>query len=436
MRGKVLLMILAAMLLTACGKNGSLPAEPEEVSEDVAVAETMVDWVQYETLAELVIESENIFVGKVKEQLACVERGGYEVEMPFRVAVTRVLKGELAEKDEITVTQPGGMTQDGTCLYRYNGVQFLEEGEDYLLFTSAAKGEYYGLMPPAVGDIRIEDGVLKFRGDQVNLFSAEETDAERAAEEILGMADLPRNPLNRVMTEDVEWIEYEDGSVPAGETAAVYDKSYEIERILRQIRGLEPLDGRPEDYGECEPGGDVDFRIFLGNGEQIDIECCGNNVRCGEEYFRGRIDLPKNNFAARTERVWYWNGNCEDALNGADAEYPVFAIRSYEELQAFLGKYGEGMGVNDAAVWLDGEYLSADEDYFAEMALMIVYAPSSSGHEIGYVDHRKNDGTVVVELERYESGEHVAAEVGWLNCIPVEKDYFADVSNAEVAAEN
>ena len=112
MKKLLLIILIFTILLTACGKNGSLPAEPEEVPEDVAVAEAMVDWVQYETLAELVIESENIFVGKVKEQLACVERGGYEVETPFRVAVTRVLKGELAEKDEITVTQPGGMTQD------------------------------------------------------------------------------------------------------------------------------------------------------------------------------------------------------------------------------------------------------------------------------------------------------------------------------------
>jgi len=166
----IIICILLAVVLTGC-------AVQVDEAVDVRTEVMYAQWPSYTDAESLISDSENIIVGKVKEQLPYVERniGLYaDVFTPFEIAVSDVIKGNTAA-ETVTVIQRGGMSADGKTFYVVNEMPLLEEGEEYLLFMTPADDDgYFGLYPPCVGYIKVEDGKLIFGEDKNNLFSDED----------------------------------------------------------------------------------------------------------------------------------------------------------------------------------------------------------------------------------------------------------------------
>ena len=199
---KKVLLLLCCIILLSLG-TGCSEKELLDVDDQIINAETadffeevglIADWPSYENLSELVAQSENIVIGYVNQKLPYIEldisngQGRMDTFTPFEVSVSQSLKGSINANESITIIQKGGMTPDGKVFYFIENMPLLEVGKTYLLYlTDSDKDGNYGLYPPSVGYIAIEDQVLKFRDDQVNLFDEQNVSIANASKSIMNV---------------------------------------------------------------------------------------------------------------------------------------------------------------------------------------------------------------------------------------------------------
>ncbi len=103
------------------------------------VPQTMATSIVEMDLADLTEYAETIFVGTVKKAETVTNEKGTPTHTQYHVAVHRVVKGKVLEK-EVSFQLKGG--ESNGLLLQVPGMPQLEEGGKYLLFFSAEKDVY------------------------------------------------------------------------------------------------------------------------------------------------------------------------------------------------------------------------------------------------------------------------------------------------------
>jgi hypothetical protein len=96
--------------------------------------------------------SDNVFIGKVKEQVGTKSKDGIP-ETQFKVEVSDNIKGNF--EGTVIVNQQGGYKENELILIE--GDQLLKEGQSYLFVTKHLKEENWNTLVPVYGDIKINN---------------------------------------------------------------------------------------------------------------------------------------------------------------------------------------------------------------------------------------------------------------------------------------
>ena len=178
----ICMLIVLLWIITGCaaGSDPTQTTNPQnELGEDVELYYMESDWPWYASLGELLSSMKYVIIGKAEEQLPYeehdysigVKNAMPTVETPFRVSVVKSIYGEIKES-HIKIIQSGGLSSDGKRFYSSTNEPLLEVGKEYLMFMIGGNGRY-GLAPPRVGYIEIQDGKLNFE-EKENLFGTED----------------------------------------------------------------------------------------------------------------------------------------------------------------------------------------------------------------------------------------------------------------------
>lgn len=203
----LVITMLLSLFLAGC-KNHT-KQELVDLQEDVNPTPRIIysssDWVYYETLCDLVENSDYIIIGEVVEALP-VERWNEDSERdygwtnisPFRVKVIEAISGDIKEGEILDIRMCGGLFEGISENNKFEIIDVIEDGIDgkylkenhkYLLF---AKGENYTelnirypyyLATPWFGMTEIIDG--KLQTDKRNGFFEFGTSIEETRDMIL-----------------------------------------------------------------------------------------------------------------------------------------------------------------------------------------------------------------------------------------------------------
>jgi len=181
-------LLTISMLLCSCAQYAPAVKVEKSANNDIVEVHSKSSWAYYNSLEDLIKNMDYVIIGKISKVLPVERLSVHELAItnfdtwwnvsPVKVEVEKVIKGEIKQGDTITLKQPGGkytgLTENKkieTINEIVEGIVYLEEGSEYLMFVFGADGKnmglkyYLGLASPAVGFAKIVYGKVKVNKD-------------------------------------------------------------------------------------------------------------------------------------------------------------------------------------------------------------------------------------------------------------------------------